>query len=181
MVMIKNTSSYLLIFMILLGISSCATDPLLRKYIVGDWRPVKVGTMDLQKLLPKDDTVPYQYTQEEIKMMIELKQSLSRKAADGTLQKSTGTDFSIMLTEANTAYNFTSKGIGIRYHPYQPIKGKWKLKNKGTRLVLTDLKTKEQFILKIDSLSSKKMVATNNNLPNGLKITYIKGNEDGSQ
>jgi hypothetical protein len=178
--MTKNTLFYLLIFTILFGFSSCATDPLLRKYIVGNWQPVRIGGMDIKKLLPAEDTLPHQYSAEEVKMMIEFKQNLSTRGPDGTLQKSTGADFSQMLNEAGTAYKFISDGFGARINPVHPMKGSWKLKNKGKKLVLTDVKTKEQFTLLIDSLSSKKMVATNKNLPNGLKINYIKGEEDGS-
>ncbi len=116
-----------------------------------------------------------QYTEEDYKMLLDLKQNLSKPDANGTFQKSTSADLSLLVNEASTSYKFTSEGFGARFNPGQPIKGKWKLKKKGTKLVLTEVNTQEQFILLIDSLSSNKMVATNKNLPNGLKITYIKG------
>ena len=170
--------------MILFGLSSCATDPLLRSYIVGTWQPVKVGSVDIKKLLPADDTLVQQYTQEDYQMLIDLKtlakqlgegSSQTSIGEDGSAPKLPGDDFLILLNEANTSYKFAKEGYGARFNPDQPVKGKWKLKKKGTKLVLTDDRTKDQFIILIDSLSSKKMVATNRNL-NGLKITYIKGN-----
>jgi hypothetical protein len=175
MTMKNNTIFYFLIFIILLGLQSCATDPLLKRYIVGSWQPVKLGSVDIKKLLPRDDTLPQQFTQEERKMLLDLKQNLSKPGANGTSQKSTVADLSLLINEANTSYKFTSEGFGARFNPGQPIKGKWKLKKKGTKLILTEVNTQEQFILLIDSLSSNKMVATNKNLPNGLKITYKKG------
>jgi hypothetical protein len=175
MAMKKNTGFYFLIFTILFGLSSCATDPLLRRYIVGNWQPVKLGSMDINKLLVSDGTPPRQLTQEDYKMLIDLKENLSKTAANGAIQKSTEADFSSMVNEASTSYKFTSGGLGARDNPKQPIKGTWKLKKKGTKLVLTEVNTKKTFILLIDSLSSNKMVATNKNLPHGMKITYIKG------
>jgi hypothetical protein len=175
MVMRKNTILYLMIFTILIGFQSCTTSALLRSYIIGPWQPVKAGSMDIKKLFPMDDTLTHQYTEEDYKMLTDLKQNLSKAGAGGTSQKSTMKDFNNMITEIATSYKFTKEGIGARENPTQPFKGKWKLKKKGTMLVLTDISTKEQFILLIDSLSSKKMVATNKYLPKGLKITYIKG------
>lgn len=171
----KNTFFYLLIFMILFGLPSCATDPLLRRYIVGAWQPVKLSSIDINKFLSSDGTPSQQFTQEDYKMLLDLKQNLSKTAANGTIQKSTGADFSLLVNEASTSYKFTSEGFGARSNPEHSLKGTWKLKKKGTKLVLTEVNTKEQFILLIDSLSSNKMVATNKNLPNGLKITYLKG------
>jgi hypothetical protein len=175
MAMRKNTFFYLMIFAVLTGLQSCATDQLLKSYIVGPWQPVKAGSLDIKKLFPMDDTLPHQYTEEDYKMLTDLKQNLSKAGVGGTSQKSTMKDFNNMVTEIATSYKFTKEGIGARDNPAQPCKGKWKLKKKGTMLVLTDFGTKEKFILLIDSLSSKKMVATNKNLPKGLKITYIKG------
>ena len=170
--------------MILFGLSSCATDPLLRSYVVGTWQPVKIGSVDIKNLLPRDDTLATQYTEEDYKMLIELK-TQAKQSGEGTSQTSTGADgsapkapvddFLRLLNEANTSYKFATEGHGARFNPDQPVKGTWKLKKKGTKLVLKDMRTKEPFIILIDSLSSKKMVATNKYL-NGLKITYIKGN-----
>ena len=170
----KNTVFSLLIFSILFGLSSCATDPLLQGYIVGAWRPVKLGSIDLQRVLSGGDTLARQYNQEDIKMLTELKKSLSNPSSTGTLKNTTKAGFSLLFKEAATSYKFTSEGYGARDYAGQPIRGTWKLKKKGTKLILTDLTTKEKFILLIDSLSSKRMVATNKNLPDGLKITYLK-------
>jgi hypothetical protein len=168
----KYISVNFIIFAILMGLSSCATDPHLRRYIVGGWQPVKLGSIDLQKLVPRDDTLPQQYTDEDYKMLLDLKQNLSKTAPDGTYQKGTGEDYSSLINEANTSYKFTSDGFGARLNASQPMKGKWKLKKRGTKLILTEINTQEQFVLTIDSLSSTKMVATNKNLPKGLKVTY---------
>lgn len=172
-----------MIFTILLGLSSCATDPHLRSYIVGVWQPVKIGSVDIKKLLQRDDTSAHEYTQEEYKMLLDLK-NMSKQVADGTSQ-TIGEDgtapalpqtgLSRLINEANTSYKFTADGFGARFNFEHPIKGKWKLKKRGTKLILTEINTQEQFILLIDSLSSNKMVATNKNFPNGLKITYVKG------
>ena len=174
----KNTFFNLLIFVILIALSSCATDPLLRKNIVGEWNPVKIGSVDLLKIIPAGDEAVPQYTPEDVKTLNELKQNLSKTNADGAMQKSTGDDFLRLLSEANTSYVFREEGFGGRLNPEQPLKGTWKLKKKGTRLILTDDRTKEQFVLIIDSLSSRKMMATNKNLPNGMKVTYIKQTDE---
>ena len=170
----KNTIFYFLILLILFGSSSCATDPLLRRNIIGVWQPTKVGAIDIQKLIPRDDTIAQVFSESDYKTMTDLKQSLSKPDGTGAIQKSTGADFKLMVNEAMTPYRFTSDGFAARDNPRQPLKGKWKLNKKGTTLTITDVNTNEQFILLIDSLSSNKMVATNKNL-NGLKITYIKG------
>ena len=172
--MTKNKIFYLLIFIILFGFSSCATDPLLRKYIVGAWQPVKLGSVDITKFLPRDDTLQHQFTQNDYESMLEIKKSLKPQDAvsDGSSPESGLTQ---MLHEASTPYKFITQGYyGERMNPGHPIRGTWKLKKKGTKLVLTDATTKEQFILVIDSLSSDKMTATNKLLPNGLKVTYLK-------
>jgi hypothetical protein len=172
MTMGKNIFNYFVILIILSALTSCATDARLRSYVVGVWQPVKLGAVDIKKLLPKDDTLPHQYTQEDLKMLIELKKSASKLDAS----ENSGADyFSVLINEANTSYKFTKEGLGARSNPDKSIKGTWKLKKKGTKLILTDFVTKEQFILMIDSLTSSKMVATNRNLPDGMKVTYIKG------
>ena len=170
----RNLVFYFMIFTILYGLSSCATDALLKRNIVGVWQPTKIGTIDIQKLLPGDGTIVQQYTQEDHQMLLDLKKSLSKPAGNGTSQKSTGADFSLLVNEASTTYRFTSDGFGARDNLGEPLKGTWKLKNKGTMLIITDANTKQQFILRIDSLTSNKMVATNKNLK-GLKVTYLKG------
>jgi hypothetical protein len=170
----RNLVFYFLIFTILYGLSSCATDALLKRNIVGVWQPIKIGTIDIQKLMQTGDTTVQQYTQEDHQMLLDLKKSLSKPSGNGTSQKSTGADFSLLVNEASTTYRFTSDGFGARDNPGEPLKGTWKLKNKGTMLIITDVNTKQQFILRIDSLTSKKMVATNKNLK-GLKVTYLKG------
>ena len=170
----KRALHYLLIFTIILSVSSCATDPLLRKYISGEWRPLKLGSLDLQKVIPDGDAEVPQYTQEDMNTLTELKETLSVKNPDGTVKKSTSEDFDRMIAEASTSYIFRSDGYGGRVGPLQPVKGTWKLKKKGTRLILKDEKTKEQFVLIIDSLTSKRMVATNKYLPGGMNITYLK-------
>jgi hypothetical protein len=174
----KNTFFYLLFFAILFAFPSCATDPLLRKYIVGQWNPVKIGSVDLIKIIPAGEVDVPPYSQEEYKMLTDLKQNLSKTNAEGSSQRSTEEDFNRLLSEANTSYIFRNEGFGGRLNPEQPMKGKWKLKKKGTRLILTDDRTKEQFVLIIDSLSSRKMIATNKNLPNGMKVTYIKQTDE---
>ena len=171
----KKSALYLFFFAILFSTSSCGTDPLLRTYISGEWRPVKFASIDMNKMIPSGDTAVPQYNQEDYKMLTELKQSLSTtNNPDGSGRKSTGEDFTRMITEANTTYIFRREGFGGRLNPETPIKGSWKLKNKGKRLILTDDRTKEQFVINIDSLTSKRMVATNKNLPNGMKVTYVK-------
>ena len=170
----KNTILYFFIFTILLGFQSCATDPLLRSHIIGTWQPVSLGSVDVQKLWPSDGSVAEQATPEDNKRLIDLKQSLSNQSANGILQRSTAEDFERLISEATTSYRFTSDNLGARVNPEQPMKGEWKLNKKGTKLTLTNPETKEKFILLIDSLSSNKMVATNINLPNGLKVTYSK-------
>jgi hypothetical protein len=170
----KNTVFYLLIFSILFGLSSCATDPVLKSYIVGAWQPVKLGSINLQRVLSGGDTLARQYNEEDAKMLTELKMRLSNSSPNGTVKKTTSADFSLLFKEAGISYKFTKEGFGARANAEQPIRGTWKLKKKGTKLILTDLTTKEKFILLIDSLSSKRMVATNKYLPDGLKITYLK-------
>ena len=174
----KNTIFYLLFFAILFALPSCATDPLLRKYIVGQWNPVKVGSVDLKKIIPSGEEEVPKYTQEDYKMLTELKQSLSKTNADGVMQKSTGDDFLRLLSEANTSYVFRNEGFGGRLNPENPQKGKWKLNKKGTKLILTDERTKEKFVMVIDSLSSRKMIATNKNIPSGMKVTYVKQTDE---
>ena len=170
----KNILHYFIIFIILSSLTSCATDQLSRKYIVGNWQPVKIGSVDIQKLFPRDDTLAHQYTEDDYKLLLDLKQTAAKL---GPRDDASGVDyFSVVLNEVNTSYKFTKEGIGARANSFQPIKGKWKLKKKGTKLILTDYGTQEQFILLIDSLTSNKMVATNKNLPDGMKITYVKGN-----
>jgi hypothetical protein len=172
MTMKKNVVNYFVIFIFLSALTSCATDARLKSYIVGVWQPVKLGAVDIKKLLPRDDTLSHQYTAEDYKILLELKMSAGKKDAS----ENSGADyFSILINEANTSYKFTKEGFGARSNPDQPIKGTWKLKKKGTRLILTGNETKEQFILLIDSLSPGKMVATNKNLPDGMKVTYVKG------
>jgi hypothetical protein len=172
----KNSIFYFFIFTILLGLQSCATDPLLRSHIVGNWQPVSLGSLDVKKLWPSDGTVAEPTTPEDNKMLIDLRQGMLKPDANGIMQKFTGEDFSRLISEATTSYRFTSDGAGARVNPEHPMKGEWKLNKKGTKLTLTNPDTKEKFILLIDSLSSNKMVATNKNLPNGLKVTYSKGN-----
>jgi hypothetical protein len=171
----KNTFIYLMIFTILVGFQSCATDQLLKSYIVGPWIPVKAGAIEIKKLFPENDSVARQYNEEDRKMLTELKQNLSKTGAGGTSQRSTEKDFANLINEIKTSYKFTKEGFGARDNQLQPIKGTWKLKKKGKILVLKETVTKQQFILEIDSLTSKTMVATNKNLPKGLKITYMKG------
>jgi hypothetical protein len=170
----KNTIFYFLILTILLGLSSCATNQLFKRNIIGAWQPTKVGAIDIKKFLPRDDTIAQSFNDEDYKMMTDLKQSLSKPDGSGAVQKGTMEDFSLMVNEAITPYRFTSDGFAARDNPRQPLKGTWKLNKKGTTLTITDVNTQEDFILQIDSLSSTKMVATNKNL-NGLKVTYIKG------
>jgi hypothetical protein len=174
MIMKKNSLIYFLVFAILFAVSSCATDSHLKSRIVGVWKPVKIGSIDIQKLVPRDDTIAQKYTEDDKKMLLELKGSSSKPSAGGTPGKSTIKDFSQLINEANTTYKFTKEGLGARDNPQQPIKGTWKFKNKGTKLVITDERAQQEFVLQIDSLTSDKMVATNKNMPNGLKITYIK-------
>jgi hypothetical protein len=172
MTMKRNIFNYLVIFIFLSALTSCATDARLKGYIVGVWQPVKLGSVDIKKLLSRDDTMPHQYTVEDYKMLLELKMSAGKLDAS----ENSGADyFSVLINEANTSYKFTKEGLGARSNSDQPLKGKWKLKKKGTRLILTDFRTKDQFILMIDSLTSGKMVATNKNLPDGMKVTYVKG------
>jgi hypothetical protein len=169
----KSIFNYSVIFIILAALTSCATDARLKGYVVGVWQPVKIGAVDIQNLFQRDDTLPHQYTEEDYKILLDLKMSAAKQNAS---ESSTGADyFSVLINEVNSSYKFTKEGLAARANPDQPIKGTWKLKKKGTRLILTENSTKEQFILMIDSLSSNKMVATNKNLPNGLNVTYIKG------
>lgn len=170
----KNTIFYFLILMILLGLSSCATNQIFKRNIIGAWQPTKVGAIDINKFLPRDDTIAQSFNDEDYKVMTDLKQTLSKPDGSGTIQKGTMEDFSHLINEAITPYRFTTDGFAARDNPMQPLKGTWKLNKKGTTLTITDVNTQEDFILQIDSLSSTKMVATNKNL-NGLKVTYIKG------
>ena len=171
----RNTVFYFMIFIIMFGLTSCATDPLLRGYIVGSWQPSKFGRTDPQKLLDAGEVMEdSQYTMEDQKMLDDLKHNLIKPDAKDTLQRSIGDEWTIMVNEINTSYMFSSEGSGSRLNPDHPLKGTWKLNKKGKKLVLTGFDKKDQFILLIDSLSSNKMVATNKNLPNGLKITYLK-------
>jgi hypothetical protein len=174
----KNTFYYLLIFGILFTLSSCATDPLMRKNIIGVWVPEKFGTMDMRKLIPDGDSAGPQYSESDYKMLNDMKESLSKTGSEGKVEKGSEDDFSRMIMEASTTYAFREEGIGGRMSPVNPVKGKWKMKKKGTRLVLTDDLTKDQFVLIIDSLTSKRMVATNKYLPNGMKISYKKESDE---
>jgi hypothetical protein len=159
--------------MILLGSSSCATNQLVKRNIIGTWQPTKVGDINIEKLLPRDDTIAQSFNDEDYQMMTDLKQNLSKPDESGAI-KGTMEDFSLLVNEAITPYRVTSNGFAARDNPRQPFKGTWQLNKKGTTLTITDVNTKEDFILQIDSLSSTTMVATNKYL-NGLKVTYIKG------
>jgi hypothetical protein len=169
----KNSAYYFLILMILFGLSSCATNQLVKRNIIGAWQPTKVGAIDINKFVPRDDTIARSFNDEDYKMMTELKQTLAKPDGSGAIQRGTKEDFSLLINEAITPYRFTSNGFAARDNPRQPFKGTWQVNKKGTTLTITDVNTKEDFILQIDTLSSTTMVATNKNL-NGLKVTYIK-------
>lgn len=170
----KKSTLYLFIITIAVALSSCATDPLLRTYVSGEWKPVKLGSLDIQKIVPDGDIVVPKFTHEDEQVLMEMKNSLSTKNADGTEKKSTSEDYARLIAEANTSYIFRTEGFGGRLNPETPIKGPWKLKSKGKRLILTDEKTKEKFVIIIDSLTSKRMVASNKYIPGGMKVTYLK-------
>ena len=170
--MTRNKILFLAVIIISAALTSCATNKAAKRNIVGHWQPYKVGTVELRKLQPSDDTVAHQYSQDDYTMLNDLKRSLG-KPASGEAAKGSSSDFENLIVEASTAYIFSVEGYAGRDNATRPMRGNWKMNRKGTEVTITDAGSLESFSLSIDTLTSSKMIATNPNLK-GIKVSYYK-------
>jgi hypothetical protein len=171
--MTKKTLLSLVAIIIITGMTSCATNKKARSYVVGQWEPYKLGSVEIKKLLPKSDTVSPQYSQEDYNALNDIKKSMGKPSGDGTKKKFTSEDFSALVEEAATTYMFTREEYASRDNIKTPMRGLWKLNKKGNQLTISNLDTPETFVLSIDSLTSMMMIATNPYLK-GMNVTYLK-------
>ena len=170
--MTRNKILFLAVILCAAMITSCTTNKAARRNLIGYWNPYKVGTVELKKLQPSDDTIPHQYNQEDYDMMNEMKRSLGKPSGDGT-SKGSSSEFESLIVEASTSYVFSGEGYAGRDNPLRPMRGTWKMNKKGTEVTITDAGSLETFTLSIDTLTPSKMIATNPMLK-GLKVSYFK-------
>jgi hypothetical protein len=171
--MTKKPFLSLIAILIITGMTSCATNKKARAYIVGQWEPYKLGSVEIKKLLPRADSVALQYSQQDYNALNDIKKSMGKPSGDGTNKKFTSTDFNNLVEEATTTYMFTREEYASRDNVKTPFRGMWKLNKKGNQVTISNLDTPETFVLSIDSLTSVMMIATNPNLK-GMKVTYLK-------
>ncbi|MFH1937201.1 MAG: hypothetical protein ABIK52_06535 [Bacteroidota bacterium] len=160
-------------FALFLSLTAC-TPAKYKTYIVGNWRPAVLESVDSKHYSLTPDSATNQFT--GIAHAFDpIKQSL----LDSNKTRITVEDFmeqiQAVTAETRTMYTFSSNGTGTRVVPDGiSMRGTWKLKKRGKLLVLTNPDITQPFKLTIDTLTSTRMVVRNPYMPQGMRLTYIK-------
>jgi hypothetical protein len=147
-------------------ISSCAVQPI-QKRLIGTWKPVKVepiivpGTQEqvVQKVQEtksnKLDTVDYQAKPREITKADEQKERMIQSELRSTM----------------TVY---ANKTAIKEYPGKTVHATWKLKNKGTNLLVNTKETGKKITFNILHVNDTSAIFTATSPVGRYKITYKK-------
>jgi hypothetical protein len=176
----------LLIFcLFVLGVvfmSSCVTTHPNAKLIVGKWKPESVEKYIDPNAVPEPQTAASGQPGANAAQPVKAKagdSSRSAGAAGGAQAESPEQRMGAALdrlirSEQRADFEVYDNGKAVKMYYPKPLKVKWKMKSKGTRVVAKELEGDRKFVIDILEITETRCVIIEHTRAGDLKIAYIK-------
>ena len=164
----------LIVYSLLLFLTACVPAKY-KRYIVGEWKPIGIETVDNKQHPLVADNEGTRSSQGITSVRDSIKQLILVPGTSETRKKELESKINRIYNESFTYYEFKADGDARRIvSSGSSMKGTWKFTKRGKLLQLTDQDFVQPFILTVFSLSDSTMVVDNPSLSEGMKLTYRK-------
>jgi hypothetical protein len=152
----------------ILLIASCAVTHPNEQLIVGDWKPVKA-----EKYIPPPKESKTKQSQADTAKMARKSQKpkKARLAGDTEFENQLQR---MMQTEMRSPISVNANNTVVKFYPGKIIKGTWKLKKKGTRIVAKEKEANKKMTLDILEISENSISVVERFPFGDIKIDYAR-------
>lgn len=162
--------------------TSCATTHPNSKLLIGKWKPVSVEKYIDPNAVPEVST-----TTDNAPQTTAAAQPGKTRAADSSRvgtkanvqpgqpgQRKDAALERFMKMEERAEFEVFANGAAVKYYYPNPIKAKWKMKSKGTKVVVKGVANDRKFVIEILEITDTKCTVIERTDAGDLKVSYTK-------
>lgn len=159
--------------------TSCATTHPNSKLLIGKWKPVSV-----EKYVDPNDVPDVTNTNDNAPTTAATIQPAKTRAADSSRsggnsnvqpgQRQSAALDRLIRMEERAEFEVFANGAAVKYYYPNPIKAKWKMKAKGTKVVVKGVANDRKFVIEIFEITDNSCTMIERTEVGDLKVKYTK-------